>query len=54
MKEKKEEEGKVILQKTENPDCYQYGDYIVELEFSLDGPTFSEIIRQYINRKLES
>lgn len=53
MKEKKPKEREAVLQRTDNPCCFQYGDYTVELEFSPEGPSFSEVIRQYIKIKLE-
>lgn len=49
MKEKEE----ILLEPTEKPNCYRYGDYIVEVEFSPDGPSLSELIQQYIERKLD-
>lgn len=49
MPEKKE----LVLEATEKPNCYRYGEYIVEVEFSPDGPSLSEIIQQYIERKLD-
>lgn len=42
-----------LLEPTENPNCFRYGEYMVEVEFSPDGPTLSEVIRQYMERKLD-
>lgn len=49
MKEKEE----IFLEETEKPDCYRYGEYLIEVEFSPDGPTFLELLQQYIEKKLD-
>ncbi len=49
MKEKEE----IVLEPTEDPCCYRYGEYQIEVEFSPDGPTFLEAMQQYIERKLD-
>jgi len=51
LKREKIEEKEWSLQQTDQANCYQYGDYTVELEFSLDGPTFSEAVWQYMESK---
>lgn len=47
------EQKEILLEETENPNCYRYGEYTIEVEFSPDGPTFSEVIQQYMERKLD-
>ena len=47
------EKEEVVLEPTEKPNCYRYGEYLVEVEFSPDGPSFSEAVQQYIERKLD-
>lgn len=47
------EQKEILLEATENPNCYRYGEYLVEVEFSPDGPTFLEVIQEYIERKLD-
>ncbi len=48
-----EEQKEITLEPTENPNCYRYGEYLVEVEFSEDGPTFLEVVQQYIEKKLD-
>ena len=47
------EEEEILLEPTDNPYCYRYGEYLIEVEFSSDGPTFLEAMQQYIERKLD-
>lgn len=40
-----------VIERTKNPYCFQYGELVVQVEFTDDGPTLCELLTNFLLRK---